>query len=186
MGFRCDTVVRLDSPFGIEARFGGPLLCRKGMYSRFMARLANSKYGPSKAVAAGGSNAYALLTTALAGANNDITYTANQRGTNGNSVRVRYVVSGVTTPLSVVVAGNDITVNVETMASAGVSTATQVIAAVTASVPATALVSAANATSNTGAGVVAALAYTNLAGGVQQTVGRAQGTSRQAARGLRA
>lgn len=113
------------------------------------------------------------LTTALAGTNNDLTFTSTVADSAGNSVRVRYVVAGVSTPLSVSVAGNDITVNVATNgASAATSTAAQVRDAVNASAAASALVAAANAAGNDGTGVVAALAFTNLTGGVTRTFGR--------------
>jgi hypothetical protein len=108
----------------------------------------------------------ASLTTALAGTQNDLTFTAVKFGESGNDIRVRYVVSGASTPLSVAVSGNDITVNVATNgSSAATSTAAQILAAVNASTDAARLVSAANATGNDGTGVVTALAYTNLTGG---------------------
>jgi hypothetical protein len=100
-----------------------------------------------------------------AGSDNGITYTAVYHGTAGNSVRVRHVVSGASTPLSVAVSGNDITVNVATNGSSvATSTANQVVAAVNAHAAASQLVYA-TATEGTGAGVVAAQAYTNLTGG---------------------
>lgn len=121
----------------------------------------------------GGSLGAASLTTALAGTNNDLVYTAKTKGTTGNSIRVRYVVSGVSTPLSVSVASNDITVNVATDgASAPTSTAAQVSAAVTAHGAASALVTVADATGNNGTGVVAALAFTSLTGGRDRVTGQ--------------
>lgn len=119
----------------------------------------------------------AKLTTAMAGTNNDITFVAKTIGTSGNNVRVRIVVAGVSTALSVSVATNDITINSATSAgSAATSTAAQVIAAVQASVPAMALLaSVANAPGNDGTGVVAALAFTNLAGGASNDWGRGSG-----------
>jgi hypothetical protein len=108
----------------------------------------------------------ATLTTALAGDNDDLTYTADARGTNGNNVRVTYVAAGVSTPLSVSVAGNDITVNLATDAGgAATSTAAQVRDAVNADAGASALVTAANATGNDGTGVVAAMPFASLADG---------------------
>lgn len=125
----------------------------------------------------------ASLLTACAGADNDIVYTAKAVGKGGNSIRVAYVVAGANTPLTVVVAGNDITVNVATSAgSAATSTAAQVKAAVDGSAPAAALVSTAIAPSNTGTGVVAAFALTNLTGGVDRTnIEGAMGDGRQSA-----
>lgn len=108
----------------------------------------------------------AQLTTALAGANNDLTYTAKALGTAGNAVTVAYVVAGANTPLTIGVAANAITVNVATSAgSAATSTATQVLNAIRASAPANALVGVALAAGNDGTGVVTALGATNLAGG---------------------
>lgn len=114
----------------------------------------------------------ASLTTALAGSNNDLTYTAQKRGVPGNSVTVTYVVAGASTPLSVSVSGNDITVNVATSAgSTATSTAAQVTAAVQASAAASALVLVGNAPANDGTGVVTALAQTPLAGGTDAAIG---------------
>lgn len=123
----------------------------------------------------GGTFSKAKLTTALAGTNNDLTYTAKAGGVShalGNAVTVAYVVAGVSTALSVSVAGNAITVNVATNASSvAVSTAAQVSAAVAAIAPATALVSVANADGNDGTGVVAAMAATALTGGQDYVLG---------------
>lgn len=122
----------------------------------------------------GGFANYASLTTALAGANNDLVFTANVGGTAGNSIRIRYVVAGANTPLTVTVSGSDITVNVATDAgSLATSTATAVKNAIAASGPAGSLVTATNAPGNDGTGVVAALSFTNLTGGTDYTVGRA-------------
>jgi hypothetical protein len=107
----------------------------------------------------------ASLSVNPAGSDNGILYSALYHGTAGNSIRVRHVVAGVSTPLTVVVSGNDITVNVATTAgSAASSTANQVVAAVNGNADAAKLVFA-QANEGTGAGVVAAQAYTNLAGG---------------------
>lgn len=118
--------------------------------------------------------ARATLTTALAGANNDLTFTAVKAGTDGNSTTVRYIVptdSGGTAiasqPLTVEVAGSEIIVSLATNSSGVVtSTASQVLAAIQASVPASYLVTVVLAPGNNGAGVVTALASTALAGGV--------------------
>lgn len=110
----------------------------------------------------------ATLVTAMAGANNDIKYTGKPAGTVGNSIRVAHVVAGASTPLSIGVSGNDITVNVQTNgASAAISTADQVIAAIKASAAASAKLEAERAPGNDGTGVVAAFALTNLTGGAQ-------------------
>jgi hypothetical protein len=110
--------------------------------------------------------ARASLTTALTGTNNDLLFKARYDGTAGNSLRVRIVVSGVNTPLSVSQSGNDLTINSATNgASAATSTAAQVLAAVNAIPPNDAKVRAELAAGNDGTGVVTALAFTNLAGG---------------------
>lgn len=115
----------------------------------------------------------ASLTTNLAGANNDLVFTAGQAGTGGNAVTIAYVNPGTANAaLGVTVAGNAITVNLATTAVAGTiaSTAAQVKAAVNAHSAASALVTAALADNNDGTGVVTALTATNLAGGVQPEV----------------
>jgi hypothetical protein len=95
----------------------------------------------------------------------DVTYTAQSAGTGGNSVRVRHVVAGLNTPLSVSVAANDITVNLATN-GAGVATTTgaQAASAVNAAAPAFALVAA--RTNGTGLGLAAAAGFTFLTGGL--------------------
>lgn len=119
----------------------------------------------------------AKLTTAMAGTNNDMTFIAKNTGTTGNNVRVRIVVAGASTALSVSVSSNDITINSATTAgSAASSTAAQVIAAVKASGPAMALLAdVVNAPGNDGTGVVAAFAFTNLTGGASNDWGRGSG-----------
>jgi len=107
-----------------------------------------------------------VLTTALAGANNDLVYTARDGGPGGNEITVNYVVAGANTLLTVTVGGKEIVVNVATDgASVATSTATLVKAAVEANADAALLVTIALAGSDTGAGIVAALAATPLAGG---------------------
>lgn len=133
----------------------------------------------------------ATLTTALTGANNDLVFTSRLRGEAGNRIRIRYVVAGASTALSVAISAGDIdllalnnqeflalhrmgidesydiTVNVATDgASAATSTATQVKAALDAHAQASVLLSTALAPGNSGAGVVTAMAYTSLTGGV--------------------
>lgn len=115
----------------------------------------------------------AVLTTALTGTNNDLTYTSVAMSLAANDITVRYVVAGASTALTVSVTGTAITVNVATSSgSAATSTAALIAAAIAASAPATALVTVANAAGNDGTGVVTALAATNLAGGRHDSVGR--------------
>lgn len=115
-----------------------------------------------------GQGVKAVLTTAMAGADNDLTFTAKEWGVGGNSVRVAFVNPGGTVGRTIVVAGKDITVNLAVTAGAinGTETATSIAASLNADAAASALISAAVATGNSGAGVVAAFALTALAGGV--------------------
>ena len=114
----------------------------------------------------------ATLTTALTGTNNDLTYTAVANDTTGNSITVAYVVAGASTPLTVAVVGNAITVNVATNgSSAATSTALQVRDAVRASAAARALVNVDLKTGEDGTGVVTALTATALSGGTAGVLG---------------
>lgn len=110
----------------------------------------------------------ATLTTAMAGADNDLTFTAKLKAEAGNAIRVAFVNPGGTVARSIVVAGNDITVNLAVTAGAinATETATNIAAAINGDASASALVTAAVATGDSGAGVVTALAFTNLAGGL--------------------
>lgn len=119
----------------------------------------------------GGYPARATLTTAIAGNNNDLKYTATNGGTAGNSIRIRYVVSGNNTPLSVTRSGNDITVNVATDGG-GVATSTGAAVRDAVNSAMSGYVKAENATGNDGTGVVAALGFTNLTGGTDPIIGR--------------
>lgn len=108
----------------------------------------------------------ATLTTAMAGTNNDLLISAFYRGAEGNSIRVRVVVAGVSTVQSVAVSGLDITFNSATNgASAATSTGAQMLAALNADPAASKLIFAQLAAGNDGTGVVAAFAFTNLTGG---------------------
>jgi len=105
----------------------------------------------------------ATLTTAQ-GSNKDLVFTGVQPMRN-QTVRVRYVVAGTNTPLSVTVSGGDLTINLATNgAGAATSTASQVMAAVKASYTATALITVMLASGSDGTGVVGAMAFTALAG----------------------
>nr|WP_231127269.1 M14 family zinc carboxypeptidase [Motilibacter aurantiacus] len=82
----------------------------------------------------------------------------------GNNLTLTLVApSAADSPLSVSVAGNDVTVSLTTNGSgAATSTAAQVVAAINASAPASALLTATPYRTSTGAGVVAPLARTSL------------------------
>lgn len=110
---------------------------------------------------------YASLTTALTGANNDIKYTAREIGVLGNIIQVQYVdPGGNNAALAVTVVGTLIRVALATGSGGAItSTATLIRAAVSANTQANSLVSNALVASNTGAGVVTAMAATNLSGG---------------------
>ncbi len=126
----------------------------------------NSQIGDRELMLA--ESVYATLTTAMAGADNDLTFTAKLRREFGNAIRVAFVNPGGTAARSIVVAGNDITVNLAVTAGAinATETATNIAAAINADPAASQLVSAAVAAGNSGAGVVTAMALTNLAGGL--------------------
>lgn len=113
----------------------------------------------------------AALSTALAGANNDLDFTAKVKGTSGNSITIALVDPGVETATeSVAVVGSAITVTLRSVSSV-LSTAAQVKAAIEASAAAAALVTVANKSGNDGTGNVIALAATALSGGVDGTIG---------------
>lgn len=105
--------------------------------------------------------------TNLTGSNNDLTFTAVTAGADGDDITIAYIdPSANSATLSVDVTDTDIVVNLATNGSGAItSTANQVKAAIQAKAEAAALVSVALKTGNTGAGVVTALAETNLAGG---------------------
>jgi len=109
----------------------------------------------------------AVLTTALTGANNDLTFLAVTPGTAGNSITVKLTdPSGNNQALSVSVVSNDIDVSLATGAGGAItSTARQVRNALNADTSAAAKITTDIAPGNTGYGIVTAMAKTNLAGG---------------------
>jgi hypothetical protein len=110
----------------------------------------------------------AKLTTAMAGADNDLVFTSRELGVGGNSVRVAFVNPGGTVGRSIVVAGKDVTVNLAVTAGVinGTETATSIAASLNADAAASKVIAAAVAPANSGAGVVIAFALTNLTGGI--------------------
>ena len=94
----------------------------------------------------------------------DITYTAVTPGTSGNSITVSYTTGGVAGSEVVSVIGDAISVQIQN----GVSTATQVLAAINASAPATALVS--GAITGTGSNPQTAPASGSLSGGAAAVI----------------
>ena len=101
-------------------------------------------------------------------------YTSVIAGYVGNLTTITHLASGTNTPLSVSVAGTDVTVHLATDGGGSpISTANDVIAAVAASAPASALVIASNYGFAPGDTVVPAAAQTPLTGGtfVQELTG---------------
>lgn len=113
------------------------------------------------------SGAKASLTTALAGADNDIVWTSRSFGSSGNLLQVQYVNPGANNAvLAVTVVGTLIRISLATSGVGAItSTATLIRGAVAANADANSLIVGAIATGNTGAGVVIALAATSLTGG---------------------
>lgn len=97
----------------------------------------------------------------------DLTYTADVRGTAGNSITIQYIGDGTAGAETVDVTVNAIVVHMDPTAVTG-STATQIKTAVDASVPASALISV--AVTGVGENVQAVAASTPLAGGVASEV----------------
>lgn len=113
------------------------------------------------------SDAYiaATLATGSAGANNGVTWTAVRAGSFGNDIQVVLVNPGATGSLAVSVSGKTITVTLAYASGAITTTGAQLIAAIVASSDASELVSVAATGASSGAGLVAAVSVTNLAGG---------------------
>lgn len=97
----------------------------------------------------------------------DLTYTADLFGTAGNSITIQYIGDGVAGAETVNVVASAIVVHMDPTAVTG-STATQIKAAVDASVAASALISV--AVTGTGSNVQAVAAATPLAGGAASEV----------------
>ena len=116
----------------------------------------------------------ASLVTGKVADNNAILWTAREGGKAGNSLSVEILNTGKEKALSVDVDGDKITVIAATNGTGAgeiTSTATQVIAAVEEHDAASQLVTVANSGASSGAGVVAAVAKTSLAGGAESTGG---------------
>ncbi|NOR90104.1 MAG: hypothetical protein GQ524_07595 [Anaerolineales bacterium] len=105
--------------------------------------------------------ARAALNTAVAGVNNDLTYTAVEAGTDGNSITVEYVDTATAGSETVAVTGTDILVGIE----AGVTTGIQLLAALRASGDAMYLCQMSHQGGNDGTGVVPVMTKTNLFSG---------------------
>lgn len=113
----------------------------------------------------------ATLTTALAGTNNDLVFTATSAGVAGNSTTIAYSdPGGVTATASISVIGTNIIISLGRAASAINTTAAGIKTLIDGFAPAAALVTVANAASNDGTGLVIALAATPLASGANASV----------------
>lgn len=111
---------------------------------------------------AANTDSYAWVSTNLAGANNDMTYTAKAAGIAGNSITIAYTDSPSNpNPPTVAVVGSAITVTID----AGVTTAAQIKTAIEGDATANALVAVANTSGNSGAGTVPAMSAIALTGG---------------------
>lgn len=112
----------------------------------------------------------ASLQTGVVSSNTGITFTSKLLGSLGNKINIAFVNPGTASAaLSVSVSSQTITVNLATDASKAVTTtAAQVITAITGNTAAAALVTVAATGASTGAGVVAALRRTYLAGGIDE------------------
>lgn len=105
-----------------------------------------------------------------------VTYTADNKGTGGNAIRVAHVNPGAASPLSLVVSGNDITVTLAHSGTALTSTAAQVRDFVNGHAGASPLVNA--GLTGDGTGLAIAQALTNLSGGTNGTKVGVKRTSR--------
>lgn len=104
----------------------------------------------------------ASLTTALSGSDNDLVFTAVEKGQEGTEVTIEYVNPGTSASLNIDTQGSGIKVNLAHNGSAITSTAADIKTAIEADTTASALVTVANASSNDGTGVVTAMAETPL------------------------
>lgn len=125
----------------------------------------------------------ASLLTGVVGSNNAIRWRARQGGALGNAITITIVdPPGNNVALSVDVDGNDIVVTAATDGSSVItSTATLVMAAILEHDTASQLVTATSEGASSGAGVVAAVAQTPLAGGAGTGGARANGQALVAA-----
>ncbi|MBU0515787.1 MAG: hypothetical protein KJ621_13545, partial [Proteobacteria bacterium] len=135
--------------------------------------LDTKKYVLEVTTAGASDGTSAFMTTALAGADNDLTYTAVEGGTQGNGIMIAYVDPGAASQnLSVSVSGKIITVNLATDAGSNViSSAAQIREAINQDAAASVLVRASLAAGNDGTGVVTAMNHTSLAGGLDNGAG---------------
>jgi hypothetical protein len=169
LGDRAAGVAEYDADVSLGSRFAvtpPPSIARVQPGANITAGDQSQSDANGKAIPLGAAVA-AKLDTGVVGNNNAITWTAKAAGVGGNSVTVTIVDPGGTTAaLSVDVAENDldITVSLARASSAITTTAQQLMDAIEANGQASDLVTVANKSTSTGAGVVAAVTKTNLAG----------------------
>lgn len=178
-------------PFGVAERDSGPAtqdeysverrincIRPKTVGARIVAGAGIDALDPI-AVGTGGKAvpvAAATLATGKVADNNGITWTARLGGMPGNALAVEILNTGKEKTLSVDVDGDVITVIAATNGTGAgeiTSTATQVIAAIAEHDAASQLVTVDDTGASSGAGVVTAVAKTNLAGGSGVAVGKA-------------
>jgi hypothetical protein len=145
-------------------RIGAIPFVESGGVIAFGALIQSDAVGRAVTAGAGGT---AVLVTGTVGANNSITWTAQDAGADANETRIQLRdPAGNSQALSIDVDGNDVIVNLATDGGGAItSTAALVIAAVNEDNDASGMVIASNTPSSSGAGVVLAVALTNLAGG---------------------
>jgi hypothetical protein len=108
----------------------------------------------------------AAVNTGVVGSNNAITWAARVAGAAGNAITVAITNPGGTAAAEVVtVAAGAVSVAARTSSGSITSTAAEIIAAIQQHGEASELVTVANDSTSTGAGTVAAVSATNLAGG---------------------
>ncbi len=178
-------------PFGIAERDSGPttqdafsierrLNCiRPGTVGARVRAGAEIAAGDLLAVGAEGKAVpvdSATLATGVVGSNNAITWSSRKSDTPGDSIQVEMLNTGKEKALAVDVDGDVITVTLATNGTGAgeiTSTAAQVIAAIQEHDTASQLVTVANTGASSGAGVVTAVAKTNLAGATGPAVAKA-------------
>jgi hypothetical protein len=107
----------------------------------------------------------ASYTTAMAGSNNDLVFTARRAGPGGNSIQIVFVDPGADAELAVDVDGFVITVNLGYSSGAIDSTAAAVRNALEGTTDAKKLIDTTFSGADTGAGLVTAFSIQSLAGG---------------------
>lgn len=150
----------------VDTQRSGIVRCRAGAAVSALAEVMSGSDGRAITFVDGDADT-ATLATGVVGSNNAITWTAREGGAEGNAITITIVdPAGNNVALSVDVDGDDIIVTSATDGSSVItSTAADVIAAIGEHDQASQKVTAANTGASTGAGLVAAVAETALAGG---------------------